>query len=90
MEIVTRYVLDRCEIEQQWKTINVRSKAQKWVVSNGQELLVETFSSLHRVVLEPGDWTGADTWGVREYANVAWTQNVIDAWNVKISSQTQL
>jgi hypothetical protein len=90
MEIVIRYVLDRCEIEQTWKTINVRSKAQKWVVSNGQELLVETFSSLHRVVLEPGDWEGADKWGVREYANVAWTQNVIDAWNVKISSQTQV
>jgi hypothetical protein len=83
MEVVMKYALDRVEVEQTWKTINVRSRVQKWVKNGADEMLVEPNAGLHRVVLNPGDWAGADKWGVRSYADIAWGADVISAWQAE-------
>lgn len=90
MEIQTRYVLDLCEIEESTKNIRVRSRMQKWVVSGTNEILVEDNSGLHRIVLHPGDWSGADQWDVRKYADIIWTQDVINSWREKLSLRTAI
>lgn len=84
MEIFIKYSLDLFELENTWKTISVRSRIEKWVTINGQDVLVEPNAGFHRISLSPGDWDGADAWGVRDYANICWTPEVIDAWNAKI------
>ena len=85
MEIVTRYSFDLLEIENTWKTISVRSKVEKWVVDGENEMLVDANTAFHRITLTPGDWQGAEAWDVTDYATVAWTQEVIDAWNSRIA-----
>lgn len=80
MEIVTKYALDSCQIVESTKCILVRSRIEKWVVSGNDEMLVDNNSHFHRITLSPGNWSGADQWGVRKYADVVWTQDVIDAW----------
>ena len=85
MEIITKYALDLFEIENTWKTISVRSRIQKYVSINGVETLIDGNVGFHRITITPGDWSGADFWGVRDYANICWSQDVIDAWNQKIS-----
>ena len=86
MEIVTRYSFDLLEIENTWKTISVRSKIEKWVVDGASEILIDANTGFHRITLLPGDWDGATQWGVTEYATVAWTQEVIAAWNSRQSN----
>jgi len=81
LTVITKYVLDRFEIENEWKTISVRSVIQRWVTDGTTETLVEPRQGYHRVVLSPGDWTGAARWGVRQHANIIWTNAVITAWN---------
>ena len=80
MHVEVRYVLDSCTVQGPWMVINVRSRIQQWVVNGAEELKLDAPEGLHRISLNPGDWAGADQWGVREYANIAWTQEVIDAW----------
>lgn len=84
MEIVTRYALDSCQIVESTKCILVRSRVEKWVVSGAEEMLVDNNSHFHRITLSPGNWSGADQWGVRKYADVVWTQEAIDAWRQHI------
>jgi len=86
MEIVTRYALENCQIVESTKCILVRSRVEKWVVSGTEEMLVESNAHFHRTTLSPGDWAGADKWGVRQYADVAWTQEVIDSWRQYVST----
>ena len=86
MEIITRYILDRCEIETTWKTISIRSKIQRWVVNGAEEMLIEPEAGFHRNVLEPGDWDGASLWGVTDYAAVAWTEQAVSDWNTRLAS----
>lgn len=82
MEIITRYIVDKVEIDENTKSIGVRSRAQRWVLSENSELLVQDNAGYHRVSLDPGDWSGADRYGVRNYADLVWTQEVVDAWNL--------
>lgn len=82
MEIVKKYVLDRVEIETQWKSISVRHRVVKFVTDGASEIEVG-FDGLHRIVLNPGDWAGADKWDARAYADVAWTADVIAAWEAE-------
>lgn len=86
MEIITRYILDRCEIETTWKTISIRSKIQRWVVNGAEEMLIEPEAGFHRNVLEPGDWAGATLWEVTDYATVAWTNQAVSDWNARLAS----
>lgn len=81
MNIETRHVIDKVEIDENTKSIGVRTRMQKWVVSSEGEILVQDNAGYHRVCLEPGNWSGADQYGVRNYADMLWTQGVIDAWN---------
>lgn len=80
MKIENRYALASCSIEEPYKTINVRSRIEQWVVQGAEEVRLDTVGGLHRISLSPGDWAGADQWGVRAYADVAWTPEVVDAW----------
>lgn len=86
MNIETRYVVDKVEVDENTKSIGVRTRAQKWVVGSEGEVLVQDNAGFHRVSLEPGNWSGADRYGVRAYADLVWTQEAVDAWNA-ISSQ---
>ena len=81
MNIETRHVIDKVEIDENTKTIGVRTRIQQWVVSSEGEILVQDNAGFHRVSLSPGDWSGADANGVRNYADLVWTQSAIDAWN---------
>lgn len=80
MNVFVRYALDGCEIEERWKQISVRSRMQKWITVNGEDVPIELEAGFHRIVLLPGDWEGADKWGVRHYADLVWTPAVIEAW----------
>jgi len=82
MNIETRHVIDKVEIDENTKTIGVRTRIQQWVVSSEGEILVQDNAGFHRVSLNPGDWSGAESHGVRNYADLVWTQSAIDAWNV--------
>lgn len=82
MDIVKKYVLDRVEIEQQWKSIGVRHRIVKFVTDGSTEIEVG-FDGLHRISLDPGDWDGANKWSVRAYADIAWTPEVIAAWEAE-------
>ena len=81
MQVENRYVLASCSIEEPYKTINVRSGIEQWVVNGSEALKLDTVGGIHRISLSPGDWAGADQWGVRHYADLVWTPAVIDAWN---------
>jgi len=81
MNIEIRHVTDKVEIDENTKTIGVRTRTQKWVVSAEGEILVQDNAGYHRACLEPGNWAGADQYGVRNYADLVWTQDAIDAWN---------
>lgn len=81
MNIDIRHVTDKVEIDENTKTIGVRTRTQKWVVSAEGEILVQDNAGYHRVCLEPGNWAGADQYGVRNYADLVWTQDAIDTWN---------
>ncbi len=80
MKLIEKYVLHSCHIIEDTKVIAVKSRIQKWVVSGDEEILVENNAGLHRLMLAPGDWTGADKMGVRQYADLVWTDEVINAW----------
>lgn len=86
MNIETRHIIDKVEIDENTKTIGVRTRMQKWVVTLEGEMLVQDNAGYHRVCLEPGNWAAADQYSVRNYADMLWTQEVIDAW-VFIQSQ---
>ena len=81
MNIEIHHVTDKVEIDENTKTIGVRTRTQKWVVSAEGEILVQDNAGYHRVCLEPGNWAGADQYGVRNYADLVWTQDAINAWN---------
>ena len=83
LNVITKFTLDRFEIENEWKTISIRAVIQKWATDGTTETLVESNSGFHRVVLVPGDWSGADRWGVRLHANIVWTDTAIQAWQNK-------
>lgn len=82
MIVETRHIVDKVEIDENTKSIGVRTRLQKWVVnSGGEQLLVQDNAGYHRICLEPGNWSAADEYGVRSYADLVWTQEAIDAWN---------
>jgi hypothetical protein len=90
MEIKERYVLEWCQIIESTKVIAVRSRKQKWIVSGNEEMLVENNAGIHRTMLAPGDWIGANKWGVRQYADLVWTEEVISVWLTNNSQSTNL
>ena len=81
MIVETRHVVDKVEIDENTKSIGVRTRLQKWVTSSEGEMLVQDNAGFHRISLRPGDWSGADQYGVRSYADLAWTRESIDAWD---------
>lgn len=42
-----------------------------------------------RGVVDPGDTAKADALGVRSYADIAWTPEVLDAWEAAKASQDE-
>lgn len=91
MEIVEKYVVDLVEIVQSTGIIQVRCIKQKWVKSGDQELLVEPRVGFHRFSLAPGQWSEAESLGVKSYADAAWSPDVIAAYNSAVQkSEEQL
>lgn len=91
MDIVEKYVVDLVEIVQSTGMIQVRCVKQKWVKSGDQELLVEPRVGFHRFSLSPGQWTEAESLGVKSYADAAWSPEVIAAYQEMVQkSEAQL
>lgn len=84
MEIFEKTVMDQIEIVKSLGVIQVRCIKQKWVRSGDQEMLVEPNVGLHRYSLNPGEWELADRLGVRSYADIEWTPDVIAAYQARL------
>jgi len=84
MEIFEKTVLDQVEIVKSLGVIQVRCVKQKWVRSGDQELMVEGNVGLHRYSVNPGEWDLADQLGVRSYAEIEWTPEVLAAYQARL------
>jgi hypothetical protein len=88
MQIQERHVLDHCQIIEESKCILVRTRIQKWVISGDEEMLVQDNAGYHRVTLNPGNWADAVKYDVKKYADVIWTEDVVDEWNSRLAQHT--
>lgn len=80
MQIIEKLILDRVEILNSSGILQIRKIKQKWVINGDQEILVEPNAGLWRTTVNPGQWDLANEIGVRSYADIAWTPEVIEAW----------
>ena len=90
MEIFEKMVIDQVEVVKALGVIQVRCIKQKWVRSDTQEILVEPNTGFHRWSINPGNWQLADELGVRAYADIEWTPEVIAAHEQRVAERLAL
>lgn len=73
---------DKIEIVGNYKHIQVREKN---IVYDDDDKVIA--SSNKRFVLNPGDWAGAETHGLTALAQTVWDEDIISAYQAKLSGQ---
>ena len=82
MALSKKRVLDKIEVVQKWKHIQLRYADQ--IVEDGNVIS----QSYWRTVVSCGDYAAADEHNVRAIADAVWTADMITAYEAQINEQT--